>query len=173
MTGSKMLVAALTASTFLALPALAQTIGSDRDACNKSEGPAIQANITGLKDRTGRLKLELYPATEEDFLKDDHDLRAENKVFRRVWASMPDEGPVSMCIKVPEPGTYALFFTHDRDHRNKFNFWKDGAGVPGNGKLGRSKPDLSQAIVKVGSGVTVVNIRVQYLRGLGGFGPID
>ncbi len=165
--------ATLVAPALLAAPLHAQTIGSDRDACNKQQGPAIQANITGLKDRTGRLKLELYPATEEDFLRDDHDLRNEGKTFRRVWASMPDSGPVSMCIKVPAPGTYALLFTHDRDHRNKFNFWKDGAGFPGNGKLGRSKPELKQALVTVGSGITTVNIRVQYLRGLGGFGPID
>ncbi|MBW4331062.1 DUF2141 domain-containing protein [Stakelama sp. CBK3Z-3] len=171
---SKILAApAATIAVAAAAPAAAQTIGGDHHACDNSQGPAIRANITGLKDRTGRLKLELYPATEEDFLRDDHDLRREGKVFRRVWASMPDSGPVAMCIKVPAPGTYALLFTHDRDHRNKFNFWKDGAGFPGNAKLGRSKPELKQALVKVGSGVTVVNIRVQYLRGLGGFAPID
>ncbi len=39
----------------LALPtaAPATTLGSDAAACQKGEGPAIQANITGLKDRKG------------------------------------------------------------------------------------------------------------------------
>ena len=146
-------------------------IGTDAIACQSGEGPAIQANIAGLKDRKGRLKLELYPANADDFLKDDRDLRTEGKVFRRVWASTPAQGPVELCIKVPHPGRYALFFTHDRDDKNKFNFWSDGAGVPSNQKLGRSRPKVDQAVITVGSGVTVTNIRAQYLHGLGGFSP--
>lgn len=175
MNSLKLLISAL-GCTILALPAAAQaagTIGSDAVACNSNDGPAIRVNITGLKDRSGRLKLELYPATKDDFLKDDHDLEREGKFFRRVWADMPQSGPVALCIKAPQPGKYALFFTHDRDGKNKFNFWKDGAGVASNSKLGRSKPDLNEAVVAVGTGITVANIRVQYLRGLSGFGPID
>lgn len=155
-------------------PASAQTgpIGSDADACVSGRGPAIRANVVGLKDRTGRLKLELYPATEEDFLKDDRDLVKEGKVFRRVWAATPSgNGPVAMCIRVPAPGRYALLFTHDRDGRNKFNFWRDGAGFPSNQKLGRSRPKLDQALIMVGRGVATTTIQVQYLRGLSGFGP--
>lgn len=147
-------------------------LGPDAAACASGAGPAVRADIVGLKDRTGRLKLELYPATEGDFLKDDHDLRREGKVFRRIWAPMPASGPVSLCIRVPAPGRYALLFTHDRDGRNKFDFWKDGAGLPANARLGRTRPRLEQAIVDVDRGVTTTRIRAQYLRGLGGFGPI-
>lgn len=154
-------------------PAAAQAIvGEDAAACLADNGPAIRVNVTGLKDRTGRLKLELYPATEADFLKDDRDLRAEGKFFRRVWAAMPASGPVALCIKAPAPGRYALLFTHDRDGKNKFDFWKDGAGFPSNVRLGRSRPKLHQAVINVGNGVTTTNIRAQYLRGLSGFGPI-
>jgi hypothetical protein len=39
-------------------------------------------------------------------------------------------------------------------------------------KLGRSRPKVEQALVEVGAGVTTVRITVQYLRGLGGFGPV-
>ena len=154
-------------------PAPAATpIGSDSAACASGIGPAILANITGLKDRKGRLKLELYPPTEDDFLKDDRDLIAEGKTFRRVWAPMPASGPVAICIKVPRPGRYALLFTHDRDGKNKFGVWSDGVGVVGNQRLGRAKPKVQQATVDVGGGIAVVNIRVQYMHGLfGGFGP--
>ncbi|WP_156349103.1 MULTISPECIES: DUF2141 domain-containing protein [unclassified Sphingomonas] len=154
-------------------PAAAQSIGSDAAACNGGQGPAIRVNVTGLKDRTGRLKLELYPANEADFLKDDRDLRAEGKFFRRVWGDMPASGAVQLCIKAPSPGRYALLFTHDRDGRNKFNFMRDGAGFVGSGKLGRARPKLAQAIVTVSAGVVTVNVRAQYLRGLGGFAPLD
>lgn len=147
------------------------TIGSDAGAC-AAGASAIQANISGLKDRKGDLKLELYPADEADFLKDDRDLIAAGKTFRRVKVPTPASGAVSLCIRVPRPGRYALLFTHDRDGKNKFNFWTDGAGFPSNVKLGRQRPKLKEALIDVGHGVAVTNIRAQYLRGLGGFGPV-
>ncbi len=156
-----------------ASPAVAQSIGSDAAACNTGQGPAIRVNVTGLKDRTGRLKLELYPANDADFLKDDRDLRAEGKFFRRVWAEMPASGAVQICIKAPSPGRYALLFTHDRDGRNKFNFMRDGAGFPGSANIGRARPKLAQALITVPAGVVTTTVRAQYLRGLGGFGPLN
>lgn len=150
----------------------ARALGSDAAACDSHEGPAIEATITGLKDRKGRLKLELYPANDHDFLRDDRDLINEGKFFRRVWADTPASGAVSMCIKAPKPGHYALFFTHDRDGKNKFNFWVDGAGLPSNSKMGRSRPKLAMAEIDVGEGVTATVIKAQYLRGFSGFGPI-
>jgi uncharacterized protein (DUF2141 family) len=77
-----------------------------------------------------------------------------------------------MCIRVPRPGRYALLLTHNRDGKNKFSLWTDGAGFASNRKLGRSRPKVEQALVEVGAGVTTVHITAQYLRGLGGFGPI-
>ena len=167
------LLAALIAMAVLPPVASAQprVLGSDAAACSTG-GPAIRVNVIGLKDRTGDLKLELYPATEQDFLKDDHDLVHEGKVFRRVTADIPTAGGITMCIRVPRPGRYALLFTHNRDGRNKFNFWSDGAGFPSNQKLGRSKPNLAQAIIDVPAGVVTTDIRAQYLRGLGGFSPM-
>lgn len=156
------------AAALFASPGMAQTgiLGPDADACIGRGEPAIEVTVTGLKDRTGELKLELYPATEADFLKDDRDLRAEGKLFHRIWAPIPADGPVTLCIRVPRPGTYGLFFTHNRDGKNKFNVWVDGAGVSSNRQLGRAKPRLEQAAVTVGRTVTRVSIRAQYLRGV-------
>lgn len=160
------------AAAIAATPATAQIIGTDAAACAPGGGPAILANLTGLKDRKGSLKLELYPATEDDFLKDDRDLIAQGKFFRRVRAGTPESGGVSVCIRVPRPGRYALLATHDRDGKNKFNFFSDGAGFPSNKKLGMSRPKLAEAVIDVGNGVTMTTIRMQYLRGvLSGFGP--
>lgn len=154
-------------------PALAaRPIGSDAAACGAGGGPALQVNVTGLKDRKGRLKVELWPANEEDFLKNDTDLATQGKFFRRVWADMPASGAVEICVKVPKAGKYAMFFTHDRDGKNKFNFWQDGLGVPYSTRVGRARPKLATAVVEVGSTVTPINIQTQYLRGLGGFGVL-
>ncbi|QNQ08788.1 DUF2141 domain-containing protein [Sphingomonas alpina] len=162
------------AAAFPAIDADAQAsvIGSDAAACIAGGGPAIRANIIGLKDRIGELKLELYPATEEDFLKDDRDLIKQGKFFRRVRVATPQSGAVSVCIRAPRPGRYALLFTHNRDGKNKFDFWSDGAGFPSNQKLGRSRPKLPQAVINVPNGVVTTEIRAQYLRGLGGFAPM-
>ncbi len=163
---------ALAAIVALAEPAGAQVLGSDAAACRPGEGPAIAVEVTGLKDRTGELKLELYPGEEADFLKDDHVLIAAGKIFRRVVVPTPAKGAPMLCIRVPRPGRYALLLTHNRDGKSKFSFWTDGAGFASNAKLGRSRPKVEQALVEVGAGVTTVRIVVQYLRGLGGFGPI-
>lgn len=169
---SSLLGLSVLALALAATPAQAnRAIGADAAACNSNSGPAIRVDVTGLKDRTGRLKLELWNATEEEFLKDDRDLKRDGQFFHRVWADMPPSGAVTMCIRAPKPGRYALLFTHDRDGKNKFNFWQDGAGFPSNTRLGRSRPKLSQAVINVPAGVTTTEIKVQYLRGVGGFSP--
>ena len=155
----------------LPMSARAAVIGSDAAACT-GEGTGILATIVGLKDRKGELKLELYPANEADFLKDDRDLIAQGKLFRRVRVPVPAAGAVQMCMRVPKPGRYALLFTHNRDGKNKFSIWQDGAGFASNLKLGRARPSYAQAVVDVPAGGTGVTIRAQYLRGLSGFAPI-
>lgn len=152
--------------------AQAGVLGEDRAACTSNDGPAILANVVGLKDRKGELKLELYPANDDDFLKGDRDLIKQGKFFRRIHVPAPQSGSVALCIKAPRPGRYALLFTHNRDGKNKFDFWVDGAGLPGNTKIGRSRPKLQWAIIDVPAGIAVTEIRAQYLRGLSGFGPI-
>lgn len=167
-----MIRSVVASALMLAGPAGAQMLGGDAAACRPGEGPAIAVEITGLKDRTGELKLELYPGDEADFLKDDRVLIAAGKTFRRVSVPTPPSGPTAMCIRVPRPGRYALLLTHNRDGKNKFSFWTDGAGFVSNVKLGRSRPKVEQALIEVGVGVTTVRITAQYLRGLGGFGPV-
>ncbi|KAK0349770.1 hypothetical protein LTR94_031757, partial [Friedmanniomyces endolithicus] len=72
-------IACAAALATVAVPAGAQVLGPDAAACNGGEGPAIRATITGLKDAQGTLKLELYPATEEDFLAGDDELAARGR----------------------------------------------------------------------------------------------
>jgi uncharacterized protein (DUF2141 family) len=168
----KRLVVAFATITAVAMPAHAQTIGGDAGACSVGGGPAILANLGGLKDRKGMLKLELYPANDADFLADDTKLIAAGKVFRRIRFQIPASGPIEICMRVPRPGRYALLAVHDRDGKNKFNFFSDGAGFPSDARLGMSRPKLAQALIDVGPGVVSTAIRLQYLRGISGFGPL-
>lgn len=153
-------------------PRAAGPIGDDAAACRSGRGPAIQVNVEGLKDRRGQMWLELYPANESDFLKDDTELMAAGKTFRRTRATPPGTGAFAMCVQLPRPGRYALLLRHNRTGRDKFSIWSDGIGFPGSAAIGRSRPAFAQAVVDAGNGVTVATIRVQYLHGLSGFRPI-
>lgn len=153
----------------LANPAFAS---SAADATCQSGHAKLHVAVTGLKDRTGRLRLELYPAVEADFLKSDKALEREGKVFRRIAIPVPPAGPITLCIAVPTSGSYALIVVHDRHGGAKFSVVQDGVGVPGHATIGRSRPKLAQAIVTVTNGVGRATIRLQYLRGLAGFAPM-
>lgn len=144
------------------------SLGLAAGQCRSPEpGPAIMVEIDGLKDRRGRLRLELYPANDMDFLADDNVLIAAGKIFARVDVPAPVTGPVLMCIRVPQPGRYALSFLHDRDGNHRFGLSIDGIGFAGNPSLGWSKPHAAAAAVNAGAGITHIEIVPDYLHGLG------
>lgn len=140
--------------------------------CAIGPEPVIQVQVAGLKDRSGVLRLELYPANEADFLKGDRELLSQGKVYRRAIAPTPAGGPALLCIRAPYAGPYALVVTHDRDGKAKFNINMDGVGLPGAERLGFRRPRLAQAMVVADAGVTAISVRMQYLQGLSGFGPV-
>lgn len=149
----------------------AHTVDEDASWCRSGKGPAIQVNVSGLKDRAGELWLELYPDSETDFLRDDTALVAEGKVFRRIRSHPLAAGDTPMCVRVPHPGRYALLLRHNRTGKDKFSFWSDGVGFPSNQPIGRHRPSFAQARVQAGDGVTVTGVQMQYLHGLRGFQP--
>ena len=150
-----------------AMLASGPTLGMAAGQCRPAEqGPAILVEVDGLKDRRGRLRLELYPANETDFLADDNVLIAAGKTFARVDVPAPPEGPAMLCIRVPRPGRYALSFLHDRDGDHRFSLATDGIGFASNPKLGWSKPHASAASLDVGTGISRIVIIPEYLHGL-------
>jgi uncharacterized protein (DUF2141 family) len=146
----------------------APVLGVAEGRCRPGEpGPALMVSINGLKDRDGLIRVEVYPANDDDFLADDAVLLAQAKVFRRVEEDVPQTGPVVVCIRVPGPGTYALLTHHDRDGNHKYSWWSDGVGLPGTTRLGLHKPKPEQARVGVGAGLTRVGVVMMYRRGFG------
>jgi uncharacterized protein (DUF2141 family) len=137
-----------------------------------SQAPVVLLKLYGLKDRSGRLKIEFYPANETDFLKDDTELRKAGKLFVRTETAVPQQGPVSLCVAAPPARRFAVLVIHQRSGGAKFSISKDGIGVPGNDRLGRKRPTAAQATVDAENRVTTVTARMQYMRGLSGFGPL-
>lgn len=148
-------------------------LGTANARCRLNEGgPALVVDVTGLKDRQGVLKLEVYPANDDDFLEDDNRLVEAGKVFRRVVQPLSAEGGTEMCVRVPRPGTYAVSILHDRNANRKFDLSKDGIGFTGNPRLGLFKPKARDVSISIGNGVTHAGVTMNYRRSLFSFAPL-
>ncbi|MFC0683850.1 DUF2141 domain-containing protein [Novosphingobium clariflavum] len=143
-------------------------LGKAEGQCRAGErGPAFEVEVLGLKDRAGKLKLEVYPANEQDFLADDNVLVMAGKTFRRVEVPVPASGTPRLCVRLPGPGTYAVSLLHDRDNDRRFSWRIDGIGFSGNPRLGWGKPAVRNVAVSAGSGLTALRIVMNYRSGLG------
>jgi uncharacterized protein (DUF2141 family) len=148
-------------------------LGKAEGQCRPGEsGPSFLVDVIGLKDRLGNLKLELYPANDDDFLQDDNILLNAGKTFRRIEVAVPRSGPVELCIRAPSAGLYALSLLHDRDANRKFGLSIDGIGFASNPRLGFSKPKAAAASAWAGTGPTRISIVLNYRHGLFSFGPM-
>jgi uncharacterized protein (DUF2141 family) len=144
-------------------------VATARAAAPCTQGSQLAIEVSGLKDRTGRIIAELYPATPADFLEPKDKLLNDGKVFRRSVAAIGPSGAVGICLRAPGPGTYALVVIHDRDGLDKFSFSKDGAGLPVARSIGFARPRLQNAVVTVGSSPRTVPVTMQYMKGIRGF----
>ena len=123
-------------------------LGPEALACSHSaDGPSILLRIHGFKARAGNVRVELYPATSEDFLASRTKLSAEGKVFKRIEVPTPAKGDANICIGLPDFGSYSLSVLHDRNASGKLDPFSDGYGFPNNPKLGMSKPDVEDVTV--------------------------
>lgn len=167
------MIAALILAATAGLPRSTPSLGMAEGRCRPEEnGPAFIVTLSGLKDRAGLARVELYPANDQDFLADDNVLIGHGKAFRRAEIRVPTSGPVQVCIRAPGPGAYALSVLHDRDANHKFSLSADGIGFPGNPRLGWHKPKAAEATVRVGDGPATVAVRMNYRQGLLSFAPI-
>ncbi|TCM22165.1 uncharacterized protein (DUF2141 family) [Novosphingobium sp. PhB165] len=143
-------------------------LGKAEGQCRAGErGPAFEVEVVGLKDRVGKLKLEVYPANDKDFLADDNVLVSAGKTFRRVEVPVPATGNPKLCVRLPGPGTFAVTLLHDRDSDRKFNWRIDGIGFSQNPRLGWGKPSVRSVSTVAGSGMTSLRIVLNYRHGLG------
>ena len=148
------------------------SLGIAEGRCRPNEpGPAIIVNVEGLRDRQGRLKLEVYPSNDRDFLADDNVLIMAGRTFRRVEQAIPAQGPVRLCVRVPGPGPYSVSLLHDRDSNRRFSISSDGIGFAGNPTLGWSRPSAAATRIIAGPRLTGTRIVMNYRRGLS-FRPI-
>ena len=149
------------------------SLGVAEARCRANEsGPAFLVGIDGLRDRQGRLKVEVYPANDRDFLADDNVLVSAGRTFRRAEIAVPATGRPQLCLRLPGPGAFAISVLHDRNSDRRFSLSVDGVGFAGNPRLGLSRPSAADATAHAGPGITTVAVTMNYRHGLIGFGPL-
>lgn len=142
------------------VPVAAEPIlGTDAAACAPgAASPAALVVISGLKDRSGNLRLQYYTG--------DNSYLASGKYLRRQELPVTPAGAMAVCITLPAPGAYAMVALHDRDADGKLSIWSDGIGFSNNPHLGLSKPPAARTLASFGSGVTRIDIVLNYRQGL-------
>lgn len=158
---------AAAALALAAQPAPAQAaLGPDAASCRSgARGPAILVNVSGFKNRVGRLRVQLYGGNPADFL-------AKGKKLKRIDIPVARSGNMPVCVAVPRAGNYAIAVRHDADANGKSG-WSDGGGFSRNPKISLLdlKPRLGEVVIPVGNGVKQVDVVLNYRRGLA-IGPV-
>lgn len=136
-------------------------------ACTEPHGgAAVEVAVTGFRDRNGQVRVQIYRATESDFL-------VSGRYTARVDTPTAAAGEMRVCVRLAQPGDYAIAVLHDRNRNGKLDiFGGDGAGFANNPRLRLGKPRLEEVTVEVPPGVTNYIVRLNYLRGLR-VGPIE
>lgn len=173
MTPPLLLIASATIATNPGHLASHPDLGKPQGGCTAASGGRRSVvQVSGLKDRGGRLRLELYPAEDGDFPADDNTLLNAGKTFARAGQALPATGPVELCIRAPRAGRCAISLLHDRDADRRFTLSRDGIGFAGNPVLHRSKPSATCASAVVGDGPRHMPIVLNYRRGILSFAPL-
>jgi uncharacterized protein (DUF2141 family) len=160
-----MLATAAGALVFVAQAAVAEAaLGPDASSCQAgSSEPAVLVNVSGLKARSGRVRVQVY--NRSNFL-------VKGQRVRRIDVPVTSTS-MPICVSLPGPNTYAVAVRHDVNGNSKSGDWSDGGGFSRNPKLSllKLKPDFADVAVPVGKGVKPVNVVLNYRQGLS-IGPV-
>jgi uncharacterized protein (DUF2141 family) len=131
--------------------------------------PAALLRITGLKDRSGKMRIQSYTDNQDELLE-------KGKYLNRMLVPVTAANDMMVCMPLPKPGRYVLFVVHDRNADNSMGV-SDGAAFSNNVKIRFGipkppKPRASEAAFEVGNGTVTLGIRMNYLSGFS-IKPID
>lgn len=153
-------VAAVAAMPLTAAPASAAPIGPDAQICERGDSPAVLVRVPALKERSGKLRVQIYGDNPANFL-------AKGQWLKRIDLPVTGSGPMNVCVALPSAGRFAVAVRHDLDGNGKSG-WTDGGGFSRNPGLSlfKLKPDYRDVAVTVGNGVKPLDIYLNYRHGL-------
>lgn len=147
-------------SMMSAAPAVAQyrnRVDNASSNCRAGAGPAVNVRITGITPAQGVLRVQLYRGTAADWLK-------SGRWINRI--EVPARGPsATVCMPVPEPGTYGIAVRHDVNGNGKTDIRADGGGMSNNPSiniLNLGRPSYDKVAFRIGAEVKTISIQMRY-----------
>lgn len=148
------------AMPLFATPITAAPIGPDADVCIRGNAPSVLVRVPALKKPTGKLRVQIYGSDPAEFL-------AKGQWLKRIDLPVDSSGPLNVCVALPEPGAFAVAVRHDLDGNGKSG-WNDGGGFSRNPDISLFdlKPDYEKVAIAVGNETKVIEVYMNYRRGL-------
>ena len=153
--------AILTATLLASGPAAAdpREASPNDPTCRAGSRPAVLVRVAGLKNGSGKVRVQAYGPGPRDYLK------------KGAWAGRVDvplngRRSLDICLPLPAAGAYSIAVRHDAN-ANKKSDWNDGGGFSRNPRLGlTSKPSFAETSIRVGNAPARINVVLNYRQGL-------
>lgn len=160
-----LLAAAVVASTLAVAvtpaPAEAyrQTISNDLSVCQaQGPAPAVRVNVSGIQSASGKVRVQLYRGTKEDWLQ-------SGRWLYRI--EVPAKaGSMSFCLPAPAAGSYGVAVRHDANGNGKTDIRSDGGGMSNNPSINvfnLGKPSHTKTAFSLGNEVKTISIQMRYM----------
>lgn len=134
-----------------------EEIPNNMRKCAPGSGPAVRVTVRGIKTATGKIRLQSYRATKEDWL-------AKGKWINRIEVPAR-KGSMTFCVPLPGPGAYALAARHDANDNNETDIWEDGGAMSNNPSiniLNLGRPSIDKTRFTIEDGVERMSITMLY-----------
>ena len=153
----------LSASLCLALLSVAgaahasgQVLSNDLSKCRS--GPSTLVQINGVKNASGTVRVQSYRATSDEWL-------GKGRWITRIEVPAR-EGAMTVCVPLPEAGSYGIAVRHDINNNGKTDLRTDGGGMSNNPSINifnLGKPSYKKTAFSVGDGPRTINITMKYM----------
>ncbi len=134
-----------------------QVLTNNMAKCAPGAGPAVKVTINGIKESTGRIRVQSYNGTKADWLESGRWLGRIEVPAR--------SGSMTFCMPVPSSGTYGIAVRHDINGNGKTDIREDGGAMSNNPSINifnLGKPSYKKTAFSVGEGVTAISINMKY-----------
>lgn len=141
-----------------ASPAVAgQELSNKLSRCQGASS-SVLVNISGVKNSTGKVRVQLYRGTKDEWLE-------KGKWLNRIEVPA-SAGSMKVCMPTPGPGVYGIAVRHDANGNGDTDITKDGGGMSNNPSINifnLGKPSYKKTRFNVGKGVEVISITMKYM----------
>lgn len=152
-----------TAAMALSVPVSAQIqyrqkISHSTGHCySDNSAPAVWITINGISASQGTVRVQSYRGVREDWLQ-------KGRWINRI--ELPAKaGQMTVCMPLPESGTYAIAIRHDLNGNGNTDLKEDGGGMSNNPSINifnLGKPSYKKTAFSVNGGVKSITINMRY-----------